>query len=46
MVHYKLVKVTIDAPGLAEMIIDVLVRHYSLLDSIVNDRGPIFLFKF
>ena len=25
MVHYKLVKVTIDTPGLAEVIIDVIV---------------------
>ncbi len=37
MVHYEPVKVTIDAPGLAEFIIDVVVRHHGLLDSIVSD---------
>ena len=37
MVHYKLVKVIIDAPGLAEVIIDVVVRHHGLPDSIVID---------
>ena len=37
MVYYELVKVTIDAPGLAEVIIDVVVRHHSLADSIISD---------
>ena len=37
MVHYKPVKVTIDAPGLAEVIIDVVVCHHGLPDSIVLD---------
>ena len=45
MVHYELVKVTIDAPGLAEVIIDVVVRHHGLLDSIISDRGAIFTSK-
>ena len=44
--HYKPVKVTIDAPGLAEIIIIVVVRHYGLLDSIVTDRGSLFTSKF
>ena len=39
MVHYKPVKITLDAPGLAEVIIDVVVRHHGLLDSIVTNRG-------
>ena len=46
MMHYKPVKVTIDAPGLAEVIIDVVVRHHSLPDSIVTDRGSLFTSKF
>ena len=46
MVHYELVKVNINAPGLAEVIIDVVVRHYSLLNSIVNDRSSVFTSKF
>ena len=46
MVHYKSVKVTIDAPGLAEVIINVVVRHHGLSDSIVTDRGSLFTSKF
>ena len=46
MVHYEPVKVTIDAPGLAEVIIDVVVRHHGLPDSIVSDRGSVFTSKF
>ena len=42
MVYYKPVKVTIDAPGLAKVIIDVVVRHHGLPDSIVTDRGLLF----
>ena len=46
MMHYKLVKVTINAPRLAEVIIDTVVRHYSLPDSIISDRRAIFTSKF
>ena len=46
MVHYEPVKVTIDAPGLAEVIIDVVVRHHGLPDSIVTNRGSFFTSKF
>ena len=38
MMHYKPVKVTIDAPRLAEVIIDVVVRYHGLPDSIVTDK--------
>ena len=46
MVYYEPVKVTIDAPGLTEVIINVVVRHHGLPDSIVTDRGSLFTSKF
>ncbi len=36
-VHYVPVKVTIDAPGLAKVIINVVVRHDGVSESIVTD---------
>ena len=46
MVHYVPVKVTIDIPDLAEVIIDVIVHYYRVLESIVTDRGLLFISKF
>ena len=46
MVYYKPVKVTINALGLAKVIIDVVVRHHGLSNSIVTDRGSFFTSKF
>ena len=46
IVHYKPVKITINAPGLAEVIINVVVRHHGLPDSIITDRGSLFILKF
>ena len=46
MVYYKLVKVTINARGLAKVIIDVVVRHHSLPDSIITDWESLFTSKF
>ena len=46
MVHYELVKVTIDALGLAEVIPDVVVWHHGLPDSIVTDKDSLFTSKF
>ena len=46
MVHYKLLKVTIDVLGLAEVVIDMVVRHHGLPDSIVTNRGSLFTSKF
>ncbi len=37
MVYYIPVKVTIDATGLAEVIIHVVVRHHGVLESIVTN---------
>ncbi len=46
MVHYVPVKVTIDEPGLAEVIIDVVVRHHRVPESIVTDQGSLFTSQF
>ena len=46
MVHYEPVKITINAPGLAEIIIDVVVRQHGLPDSIVTEKGSLFTSKF
>lgn len=46
IVHYETVKVTTDAPGLAEVILDVVVRHHGLPDLIVTDGGSFFTSKF
>ena len=37
MVNYEPVKIIINIPGLAEVIIDVMVRHHGLLDFIITD---------
>ena len=37
MVFYKLVKIMINTTGLAEVIIDVLLRHHGLSDFIITD---------
>ena len=46
MVHYEPVKVTINALELPEVIINVIVWHHGLPDSIVIDRGSVFVSKF
>ena len=46
MVHYEPVKVTINALGLAEVIIDMVIQHYGLLNFIISDRRAIFISKF
>ncbi len=46
MVHYEPVKVTIDVSGLAEVIINVVVRHHRVPESIVMDQGSLFTSKF
>ena len=45
MIHYEPVKITIDELGLVEVIINVLLRHHSLLDSIVTDKDSLFIWK-
>ncbi len=46
MVHYKPVKVLIDGPGLVEVIIDMVVCHHGVPESIVTDQGLLFTSKF
>ena len=46
MVYYELVKATINALRLAEVILDVVVQYYSLSNSTVNDQGSLFTSKF
>ena len=37
MVYYKLAKIIINASGFAEVIINIVVRHYGLLDLIITN---------
>ena len=46
IVHYELVKITINAPGLAKVIINVVVQQHSLSDSIITNRSFFFILKF
>ncbi len=46
MVHYKLVKVTNDILGQAEVIIDIGVLHYGVPELIVRDQRSLFTSKF
>ena len=46
MVYYKPIKIIIDAPRLAEVIIDIVVRHHGLPNSIMTNRGSFFTSKF
>ena len=46
IVNYKPVNIPIDSPGLAEVIIDVVVRYHGLPDSIITDWGSLFTSKF
>ena len=44
--YYKPVKITINAPKLAKMIINIVIQYYDLSDSIISDHKAIFIFKF
>ena len=45
MVHYKPVKVTIDAPGIGKVIINMVVHYHKVLELIVMDQGSLFTSK-
>ena len=42
MVYYEPLKINIDAPGFAEVIIDVVVWYHGLLDLIMTNKGSLF----
>ena len=46
MVYYEPIKVTIDRPGLREVIINMVIHYYGVLESIVTDQGLLFISKF
>ena len=46
MMHYERVKVTINAAGLTEVIIDIVMRYYSLSNSIISNQKAIFTSRF
>ncbi len=46
MIHYKPIKVTINAPGLAKVVINMIVHHYGVLEFIVINQGSLFTIKF
>ncbi len=46
MIHYKPVKVTIDALSLVKVIFDVVIQYYGFLDSIISDHSSVFTSKF
>lgn len=46
MVYYEPVKTRIDIAGLAQIIIDMIVRHHGLLKSIISDQGLLFTLNF
>ena len=46
MVHYEPVKITINTPGLAKVIINVVIWHHGLPDSIITNWGSLFTSKF
>ena len=46
MIHYKLVRVSINASELEEVIINVVIRYHNLPDSIISDWRAVFTSKF
>lgn len=46
MIHYKIIKVIINAHNPADVIIDVIVRYNSLSNSIINNYDSVFILKF
>ena len=46
IVYYKPVKITINAPVLAEDIMDVVIQHHGFLNLMVTNRGSSFISKF
>ncbi len=46
IVYYKLIKIMINALSLAEVIINIVIYHHRILESIVIDQSLLFMSKF
>lgn len=46
MINNKSMKITINTLGLPKVIIDVMVKHHGLLNSIMSDKASLFTSKF
>ena len=46
MVNYKPVKIIIDIPSLAKVIINIVIYHYKVLELIVMDQSLFIMSKF
>ena len=46
MIYYEPIKVMINRTDLAEVIFDVVVHHYGILELIILDQGLLFISKF
>lgn len=46
MIYYKLIKTIIDAVGLVEVIIDMLIKYHGLPELIISDQSSLFTSKF
>lgn len=42
MVYYELIEIAIDTTSLGEIIINIVIKHYGLPESIVGDRDSLF----
>ena len=46
IIYYKLVKFTINSLGLVNVIINKMIRHYDILNSIIINKNLFFILKF
>ena len=46
IVYYELVKITINTPGLAKVIFNMIVQYYGLFNSIMSNKSLLFTSKF
>ena len=46
ILYYQLETIMIEAPRLVKVIIDIMAWHHGLLDSIITNRGSLFMLKF
>ena len=46
MVYDKLIKIIINTLGLAKIIMNIVIKHYNFLNSIIIDKGLLFTSKF